>query len=152
MSLTFNDVSDDLSKLTEFIKYYTDELKEAKVECRCAGNIEKNLRELPGHTEHRFGQLQEIEAVLQLLELEHRKERQTQYKKFLEGYNRALSSRDAEKYADATDDVIYYAELINHVSLLRNKYLGILKGLESKNFQLGHISRLRCAGLEDASL
>ena len=36
--------------------------------------------------------------------------------------------------------------------LLRNKYLGILKGLEAKQWQLGHITRLRTAGMEDVSL
>ena len=52
-------------------------------------------------------------------------------------------------YADAEDEVIDYEVLINEVALIRNKYLGVLKALESKNFQLGHIARLRSAGLED---
>jgi hypothetical protein len=36
--------------------------------------------------------------------------------------------------------------------LLRNRYLGILKGMESKNFMLGHIVRLRAAGMEDVQV
>jgi hypothetical protein len=63
-----------------------------------------------------------------------------------------LSSRDAEKYVDGEDEVIDYETLINEVALLRNTWLGILKGLESKNFMLGHIVRLRAAGMEDISL
>jgi hypothetical protein len=35
---------------------------------------------------------------------------------------------------------------------LRNKYLGISKGLEVKNFMIGHVIRLRVAGLDDASI
>jgi hypothetical protein len=42
--------------------------------------------------------------------------------------------------------------IINEVALLRNKWLGIMKGLESKNFMLGHVTRLRTAGMEDASI
>jgi hypothetical protein len=42
--------------------------------------------------------------------------------------------------------------IANEVALLRNRWLGILKGLESKNFMLGHIVRLRAAGMEDATL
>ena len=35
---------------------------------------------------------------------------------------------------------------------MRNKWLGIMKGLEAKQWQLGHITRLRTAGMEDVSL
>jgi hypothetical protein len=42
--------------------------------------------------------------------------------------------------------------LINEVALLRNKWLGILKGIDAKQWQLGHIVRLRTAGMEDVSI
>jgi hypothetical protein len=42
--------------------------------------------------------------------------------------------------------------LINEVALLRNRWLGIMKSLESKNFMLGHIVRLRAAGMEDITI
>jgi hypothetical protein len=60
-----------------------------------------------------------------------------------------LTSRDAEKYTDGEDEVIEFEVLINEVALLRNKWLGIMKALESKNFMLGHVVRLRTAGMED---
>ena len=49
-------------------------------------------------------------------------------------------------------DVIDFETLINEVALLRNRYLGIMKSLESKNFMLGHVVRLRAAGMEDIQL
>ena len=67
-------------------------------------------------------------------------------------YNRSLTSREAEKYVDGEDEVIDYETIINDVALIRNKWLGIMKGLESKNFQLGHITKLRVAGMEDVVL
>jgi hypothetical protein len=36
--------------------------------------------------------------------------------------------------------------------LLRNKWLGIIKALDIKQWQLSNIVKLRTAGLEDASL
>jgi hypothetical protein len=104
---------------------------------------------LPGITEHRFNQLQEIEAVLNHLNIQLRKIRRKHFQKYLEGYARALTSRDAEKYVDGEDEVIDFETIINEVALLRNRYLGILKAMESKNFMLGHIVRLRAAGMED---
>jgi hypothetical protein len=113
------------------------------------GLVEKNITALPGITEHRFNQLQEIEAVLNYLNIQLRKIRRRHFQKYLEGYARALTSRDAEKYVDGEDEVIDFETLINEVALLRNKYLGIMKAMESKNFMLGHVVRLRAAGMED---
>ena len=148
----YNRIVQDISALPDFIAYYEQELALAKKEVGVYGNIEKGLANLPGITEHRFNQLQEIEAVLNLLNIRLRKIRKEYFKKYLETYNRALTSRDAEKYVDGEDDVIDMETLINEVALLRNKWLGIMKGLESKNFMLGHITRLRTAGMEDATI
>ena len=63
-----------------------------------------------------------------------------------------MNSRDAEKYVDGEDEVIDYETIINEVDLLRNRWLGIMKGLESKNFMLGHVVRLRAAGMEDITI
>jgi len=145
----YNKVVRDLSEIPAFIDYYEQELNAAKGEIKIRGIVEKELSNLPGLTEQRFNQLQEIEAVLEFLNIQLRKIRQKHYKKFLESYNRALTSRDAEKYAEAEDEVIDMETIINEVALLRNKWLGVMKGIESKNFMLGHVVRLRTAGMED---
>ena len=142
----------DLGSMPDFIAHYERELEDAKRECRIGGLIEKALKELPGHTEHRFNQLQEIEAVLNYLNIQLRKIRRKHFQKYLESYARALTSRDAEKYADGEDEVIDFETIINEVALLRNKWLGIMKGLETKQWQLGHITRLRTAGMEDITV
>jgi hypothetical protein len=148
----YSKVVADLGNLPDFITYYERELTDAKSDCRVGGLIEKNITALPGITEHRFNQLQEIEAVLNYLNIQLRKIRRKYFQKYLEGYARALTSRDAEKYVDGEDEVIEFETLINEVALLRNRYLGILKGMESKNFMLGHVVRLRAAGMEDVQV
>jgi uncharacterized protein YfdQ (DUF2303 family) len=148
----YNKVVADLSEIPNFIDYYEKQLISAKGEIKISGRIERAVSDLPGVTEYRFNQLQEVEAVLNYLNLQLRKIRQKHYKKYLEGYNRALTSRDAEKYAEAEDEVIDMETIINEVALLRNKWLGVMKGIESKNFMLGHVVRLRTAGMEDVSV
>ena len=145
----YNRIVADLSVIPEFIEYYEGEMAAAKTEIKIRGRVEKELSDLPGMTEHRFNQLQEIEAVLEYLNIQLRKIRQRHYKKYLEAYARALTSRDAEKYAEAEDEVIDMETIINEVALLRNRWLGVMKGIESKNFMLGHVVRLRTAGMED---
>ena len=148
----YSKVTTDLSHLPDFITHYENELVSAKSDVKVYGNVEKNIAALPGVTEYRFNQLQEVEAVLRYLEIQLRKIRRKHYKKYLEAYNRALTERIAEKYVDGEDEVIDYEVLINEVALLRNKWTGIIKALESKNFMLGHVVRLRTAGMEDISI
>lgn len=148
----YTKVTKDIAEIPNMLLYFEDQLLTAKKECTVYGNVEKNIRDLPGITEHRFNQLQEIEAVLNYLNLQLRKTRRKHFQKYLEAYQRALTSRDAEKYVDGEDEVIDMETLINDVALLRNKWLGIMKGFESKNFMLGHIVRLRTSGMEDISV
>ena len=145
-------VTQNLANIPDFIAQFEQELIAAKVECRVGGIVEKNISALPGITEHRFNQLQEIEAVLNFLNIMLRKIRRKHFQKYLEGYARALSSRDAEKYVDGEDEVIDFETLINEVALLRNRYLGIMKGLDTKQWQMGHIVRLRTSGMEDIQI
>lgn len=145
----YNRIVSDATKIPDFISYYENELEKAKSECRIIGTIEVNVKELPGYTEHRFNQLQEIEAVLNYLNLQLRKVKRDTFKKFLETYQRALTSRDAERYTEGEEDVIELETIINEVALLRNKWLGIIKSFESKNFMLGHLIKLKVAGMED---
>ena len=141
-----------LGAIPDFINHYERELEDAKKDCRIYGIVEKNITALPGITEHRFNQLQEIEAILEYLNIENRRLRSKTFKKFLENYNRALTSRDADKYVDGESDVVDMEKIINEFALLRNKWLGITKGLDQKQWQLTNIVKLRVAGMEDATI
>jgi len=145
----YSRVTADLGAIPDFIAHYERELEEAKKECRIGGLVERNIKDLPGLTEHRFNQLQEIEAILNYLNIQLRKIRRRHFQKYMENYARALTSRDAEKYVDGEDEVIDFETIINEVALLRNRWLGIMKGLDSKSWMSGHIVRLRTAGMED---
>jgi hypothetical protein len=145
----YSKVVADLSNIPDFIAHYENELEDAKRDVKVGGLVERNIKELPGITEHRFNQLQEIEAILNHLNIQLRKIRTKHFKKYLEGYARMLTSRDAEKYVDGEDEVIDFETIINEVALLRNRWLGIMKGLDSKSWMSGHIVRLRTAGMED---
>ena len=148
----YNEVSRSLDKIPDAISYFDQELLNAKKEIKIYGNLERAAAALPGIVEQRFGQLQQIEAILEYLNIELRRERAKQFKKYLENYNRALSSRDAEKYTDGEQDVVDMEKIINEFALLRNQWLGITKGLDQKQWQITNIVKLRVAGMEDADI
>ena len=145
-------VSKDISHLPACIDYYYNELDSAKREVKIYGNVEKASAALPGIVEQRFNQLQELEAVLEYLNIELRRIRSKAFKKYLENYQRALSSRDVEKYVDGEADVVDMEKIINEFALLRNQWLGIIKAIDQKQWQITNIVKLRTAGLEDVSV
>ena len=148
----YSKISRDIGKIPDAVAYYETELVDAKKEIRIYGNLEKAAAEMPGLVEHRFNQLQELEAILEYLNIELRRLRSSYFKKYLENYQRALSSRDVEKYVDGEADVVDYEKIINEFALMRNKWLGISKGLDQKQWQITNITKLRVAGMEDASI
>jgi hypothetical protein len=148
----YQKIAKDIGVIPDAIRHYETELEQAKSEIRIRGNIEKASADMPGIVEQRFNQLQEIEAILQYMNIELRRLRSKHFKKYLENYQRALSSRDVEKYVDGESDVVDYEKIINEFALLRNKWLGITKGLDQKQWQMTNIVKLRVAGMEDASI
>lgn len=156
MDTWYQKVKKDLTKLSDCLEYYQAEYLEGKNEVKLlgVGSLEKAAAQLPALTEHRFSQLQDIEAVLELLNIQYRKMRSDVFQQWFENQKaaRALTAKECEKYVDGDADVNDLADLINEVALLRNQYLGLLKGLDNKSFSISHITKLRAAGLEDARI
>lgn len=148
----YSNVSRNINQIPAAIQHFESELQQARAECKLVGNVEKAASMMPGIVEHRFNQLQEIEAILEYLNIELRRLRSSFFRTYLENYQRALSSRDVEKYVDGEVDVVDYEKIINEFALMRNKWLGVLKALDQKQWQITNIVKLRVAGMEDATL
>lgn len=148
----YSKVSKDISYIPDAVDYFKLQLNEAKEEVRITGNVERAAAAMPGIVEHRYGQLQEIEAILEYLNIELRRLKSQHFRKYLETYQRALSSRDCEKFVEGEADVVDFEKIINEFALLRNKWLGITKALDQKQWQITNIVKLRVAGMEDATL
>jgi hypothetical protein len=145
-------VSKDIAHLPGCLDYFYNELETARAEVKIHGNVEKASASLPGIVEQRFNQLQEIEAILEYLNIELRRIKSKSFRKYLENYQRALSSRDAEKFSEGEADVIDMEKIINEFAMLRNQWLGIIKSLDIKQWQLSNIIKLRAAGLDDITI
>lgn len=149
---TITDNPSKMEYIADAYDYYEKEIEESRGELTISGNLEQISAMLPGIIEYRFAQYQEVEAILEHLNIRLRRKRAERLRYYLESYNRQLTTRDAEKYADGDSEVLDISEIINFFALIRNKYGGIIKAIESKGFQLNNITRLRTAGMEDAEL
>lgn len=148
----YTEISKNISAIPDAVDFFENELLEAKKEVRLTGNIEKAAASMPGIVEQRYAQLQEIEAILEYLNIELRRLKSSFFRKYLENYQRALSSRDCEKFVEGEADVVDMEKIINEFALLRNKWLGITKALDQKQWQITNVVKLRVAGMEDATL
>jgi hypothetical protein len=152
MSKWYRKVSGNMAEIVNAISHYEIQIAEAKFECGMKGSLEKHSRDMPGIVEHRFNQLQETEAILEYLNTEMRKLRSQKYRLFTEHWQRKLTPTDAKAYIDGEAEVVDLQHLIVEFSQVRNKFMGIIKALEVKQWQLTNVIRLRVAGLEDARI
>lgn len=142
----------DLFKSMDAADAYLVEHDEAKRELFFEGRIETLAMRLPGLMEYRFSQLQDIEAILEYLETRQKKAMADKTRYYLEHYQRTLSDRVAREYAEASDEVQLILSVKHRVVVVRNLFLGITKGLETMHFQTSNVTKLKCAGFEDAEV
>jgi len=147
-----SEIRNDLGNVSLAIEYYEQEWIESRYNISLKGNLEKSTRDMPGIVEERFSQLQDMESILEYLNIELRRVRGAKYRQYFEHYNKVLSSREEEKFADADLDVLAMCHIVNEFAVVRNKFMGIIKALEQKSFSINSIVKLRAAGLEDVSL
>jgi hypothetical protein len=142
----------DYAALADCLEFFDSEYEKAKFECKVEGNIERQASTLPQYTETRYTQLQEIEAILKFFNEQHKLKKGEELRKYTEAYARSLNPSTAEKYADSSPEVIDLAIVINQIAFVRNKFLSIMKAFEYKHYQITNITKLRCAGLDDAEI
>lgn len=148
----YTQVVADLKAVALAVDYYSQEFEQAQPETRISGSLEKAAQDLSGHITYRFTQLQDLESILKYLNIRYDKMRSDLYRRYLEKYNRDLSDRSIEKYLDGETSLVDMNTLICEVALIRNKYLGLMKGFEAKNWQINNIVKLRSIGIEDTRL
>lgn len=150
----FRRVSGDLLEIPACIAFYEKEAEESRKELDMYNGetIERHAGTLPGYMEYRFNQLQEIDAILEFLNIQLKSTRSERFVHYFEHYNRTLTYRDVEKYLDGDKAVVSMMELVNEFALIRNIFGGIIRGIESKNYMISNIVKLRVAGLDDARL
>ena len=67
----YSEVSRNISRIPDAVAYFETELEDAKREVKLTGNVERASSAMPGLVEHRFNQLQEIEAILNSVSYTH---------------------------------------------------------------------------------
>lgn len=149
----FLEVIDDISTLPSFLDHFEKEAEQAKQELQMSGKkIESISIKIPVLMDQRFTQLQILNATVEHFEKELDVLKSKYFRKYLENYQRSLSSRDVEKYVAGEKEVVDMSMIINDIALMRNIFISITKGIDAMSFQINNITKLRTAGLDDAKI
>lgn len=142
--------SNEFAVLGQALTFFDEEYDNVSAYLDTSGRITSTSQKIGGWMAYTYGLLQELEAILEWANIRHTRALAAARKHFLESYPRQLTDSQSKAYAEADTDVVNWKELINDIALIRNRYIGLTKGLEALHFQLTNISRLHAAGLEDA--
>jgi len=144
----------DLDQVTQAITYFDAESADARAEANQLRG--KRMAEvqamLPGLYGYRWAQFKELEAIGTWLSIQEDVALGARRRHYVEHYNRALTDRMAEKFAEGDTEVIAVRVLQNHVAAVGLKFEAVVKQLDLLNWQLTNITKLICADKLDAIL
>lgn len=146
----FYKVLEDQNNLVDFITYFYNEYEQAVKELNSEGYIEAVAKKLPIMMEKRYAQYQVINALMQHYDNLYDQKHSELYRKYTEHYNRELTSKDINNYILGDPEIISIRDIKIEIGLLREHFASITKGLDCKQYQIGHITKLRIAGLDNA--
>ena len=148
----FQAIKKDETTLPKVLEYFNNEYEDARKEVDIKGSLTECVSKISSRYEYRVSQLQEIEAILKHFEIKLSQRKSSLYQKFLENYNRSLSSTDIKIYIEGQPEVVAIQQIINEIALIRNKYMGLTKGFETANYQLSNLSRLYASGVDGVQI
>lgn len=148
MSKYLQMIKDNANNLSEVLEYFNNEYEEARQDLKVKGNLMQESSKLSSIVEYRYSQLQELEAIIGYFDIKLKGIKSSLYQKMMTTSSRMLSSTDIKQYIDGDKNVMDIQMIINDISLVRNKFIGLTKGFETKNFMISNIVKLQVAGLD----
>jgi hypothetical protein len=149
--LTLDD--EKLDQLIPFIEKYEAAITNAEPVFQLTGKkIEALCKDLPHHMSSYDQYYQELKSLEEWLISRREKVNARLWKKYTEGYSRALSAKDIQAYIAGEKDYVAFTEVILEIGNLKGKMQSIVKALEQMGWMLSHITKLRIAEMQDAIL
>jgi hypothetical protein len=150
--LTLNE--DDLGEiLINQLPKYEKKIKVAETIFNLEGRkLEEIIRTVPQYQSSYDQSYQELKALEDWLGNLKDKKVAKLWKKYNEGYSRALSTRDIQAYVAGEKDIIEINQIIIEVTLLKSHMLAITDSVKQIGWMVSHITKLRVAELQETIL
>jgi hypothetical protein len=152
--MTFiGDASRDQTKIVDY-------LLTAQAQLEAAGPVfDLNGRKLEemckNHAHHLvyYDQIRiNLKSLLELMETKRNTIESKLWRKYNEGYQRALSSRDIQAYIAGEPEYVAASEMILEINNVKEQAQAVVKAIEDMGWMLSHMTKLRVAEMQDAIL
>lgn len=144
----FGEIKKDENKLPQALDYFMKKYEEFLPKLAIGGSLSREEAELPYLNSICQEDWATLDAIMEHYNIKLRAARSKYYKKYLETYARQLSSNDVKNYVEGEQEIVAFQAIINEINLVKNKFVGLSKGLESKNWQLSNITKIKSLGLD----
>ena len=153
MSFLLNLEIDKLEMILDVLPKYEKKVEEAAAIFKLEGRkLEEIMRTLP-HYQSTYDQaLQEMKALEEWVNNVKDKENARLWKKYIEGYPKQLATRDVQSYIGGEKTIVELNQIIIEVSLIKNHLNSIVESLKQLGWMMSHVTKLRVAEIEDATL
>jgi len=122
--------------------------EEGKSLTKVSGVLAVEAAELPAHIGY-YGEVwKEIHNIKRRVDSEVKKKRGELFRFYSTEYGKALSSRDVEQYINSDKEFYELSQNLHDVSYWEGKFDALLQGFSSKNWMIGHITKLELAGMD----
>lgn len=153
MSLTLQLDEERLDEIVPLLPKYEDKIAAAEHIFQLEGRrLEEIMRTLPHFQSSYDESYHEMKALEAWVENIKEKKTSKLWKKYNEGYSRALSTRDIQSYIAGEKDIVELNQIIIEITLLKNKLFSIVEALKQLGWMAGNVTKLRIAELQDVIL
>lgn len=150
MSLTLSLDESKLEEIIPLIDKFNQRIKNAEPIFVLDGRkLEDVIKTLPKYQAAYEQFYQEIKAVEEWVLVIKEKRVAKAWKKFNEGYSRALSTRDIQAYIGGEKDVVELNQVLVEIVLIKNNLSAIVESIKQLGWMCGHLTKLRVAEMQD---
>lgn len=144
---------DKIAEVLDRLPAYEEKLQAAEPIFKLEGRrLEEIARTLAYYQSSYDQTYQELKALEDWLNNIKEKKVAKYWKKYLEGYQRTLTSRDIQAYIAGEKEIVEMNQIIIEVTLLKSNALSVVEAVKNLGWMLGHITKLRVAEMQDAVL
>ena len=147
---TFAKAKTDPKALLDFIEKCEREFDEGKERLKVRGALQQEAADQPAWLGYYDETRAELKALRDHFESKAKRIRASFYKEYMENYNRVLQKQDIEQYINNEPKWQSADDLHREISMLYDKFEGLVEAFKAKGWALSHIVKLRCNALEDA--
>jgi hypothetical protein len=153
MSFLLNLSEDRLDVIVPLLAKFEEKVRAAEPIFQLEGRrLEEILRSVPHHQASYDQTYQDCKGLEDWLQNIKDKKVGKLWRKYNEGYSRQLTTRDIQAYIAADQEIVELNQILIEIVVIKNNLNAIVEAIKQIGWMVGHVTKLRVAEIQDATL